>query len=113
MVSYRCKTNTVSNTAFRGFGGPQGMMVIEAIMARRNAGQTGREGEYAVGSTADPIPAPVLLWQRSVHVPGIYDLEVDTSLLTPSECAAAIGRRLADGPPSAFARLAAGAGAAS
>ena len=22
--SYRCKTNTVSNTAFRGFGGPQG-----------------------------------------------------------------------------------------
>jgi len=86
---------------------------IEAIMARRNAGQTGREGEYAVGSTADPIPAPVLLWQRSVHVPGIYDLEVDTSLLTPSECAAAIGRRLADGPPSAFARLAAGAGAAS
>ncbi len=27
--SYRCKTNTVSNTAFRGFGGPQGMMGIE------------------------------------------------------------------------------------
>ena len=25
----RVKTNTVSNTAFRGFGGPQGMMVIE------------------------------------------------------------------------------------
>lgn len=24
-----CKTNTVSNTAFRGFGGPQGMMAIE------------------------------------------------------------------------------------
>ena len=28
-VSYRCKTNTVSNTAFRGFGGPQGMYCIE------------------------------------------------------------------------------------
>jgi xanthine dehydrogenase large subunit len=27
--SFRCKTNTVSNTAFRGFGGPQGMMGIE------------------------------------------------------------------------------------
>ena len=26
---YCCKTNTVSNTAFRGFGGPQGMVVIE------------------------------------------------------------------------------------
>ena len=29
-----CKTNIPSNTAFRGFGGPQGMMVIEAIMQR-------------------------------------------------------------------------------
>ena len=30
--SYRCKTHTQSNTAFRGFGGPQGMFVIETIM---------------------------------------------------------------------------------
>ncbi|MGH7076424.1 MAG: xanthine dehydrogenase molybdopterin binding subunit, partial [Stellaceae bacterium] len=29
IVSHRAKTNTVSNTAFRGFGGPQGMMVTE------------------------------------------------------------------------------------
>jgi xanthine dehydrogenase large subunit len=29
IVSHRCKTNTVSNTAFRGFGGPQGMFAIE------------------------------------------------------------------------------------
>ncbi|QXB45988.1 xanthine dehydrogenase molybdopterin binding subunit [Acinetobacter seifertii] len=28
----RCKTNTVSNTAYRGFGGPQGMFVIENII---------------------------------------------------------------------------------
>ena len=27
-----CKTNTVSNTAFRGFGGPQGMLVIETAI---------------------------------------------------------------------------------
>ncbi|HYS81520.1 MAG TPA: xanthine dehydrogenase molybdopterin binding subunit [Anaeromyxobacteraceae bacterium] len=32
ITSHRCKTNTVSNTAFRGFGGPQGMMAIEAIV---------------------------------------------------------------------------------
>src|SRR5260221_4099122 len=32
IVSHRCKTNTVSNTAFRGFGGPQGMMAIEAVI---------------------------------------------------------------------------------
>ncbi|MFV1852070.1 MAG: xanthine dehydrogenase molybdopterin binding subunit [Thalassospira sp.] len=30
--SYRCKTNLVSNTAFRGFGGPQGMVAIERII---------------------------------------------------------------------------------
>ena len=28
------KTHTVSNTAFRGFGGPQGMLVIEEILGR-------------------------------------------------------------------------------
>ena len=32
IVSHRCKTNTVSNTAFRGFGAPQGMMVIEGAI---------------------------------------------------------------------------------
>ena len=30
--SYRCKTNTQSHTAYRGFGGPQGVIVIEAIL---------------------------------------------------------------------------------
>jgi xanthine dehydrogenase large subunit len=32
IVSHRCKTNTVSNTAFRGFGGPQGMFAIEYVL---------------------------------------------------------------------------------
>jgi len=32
IASYRCKLNTQSHTAFRGFGGPQGVIVIEAIM---------------------------------------------------------------------------------
>ncbi len=30
--SRRCRTNTVSNTAFRGFGAPQGMLVVERVM---------------------------------------------------------------------------------
>ena len=30
--SDRCQTNTVSNTAFRGFGGPQGMLIAEQII---------------------------------------------------------------------------------
>jgi len=29
-----CRTNTTSNTAFRGFGGPQGMAVVENVMER-------------------------------------------------------------------------------
>ena len=32
ILSHRCKTNTVSNTAFRGFGGPQGMFAIESVI---------------------------------------------------------------------------------
>jgi xanthine dehydrogenase large subunit len=32
IASYRCKLNTQSHTAFRGFGGPQGVIVIESIM---------------------------------------------------------------------------------
>lgn len=29
---YLCRTNLPSNTAFRGFGGPQGMFFIESII---------------------------------------------------------------------------------
>ena len=32
ITGYRCKTNRASNTAYRGFGGPQGMVAIENIM---------------------------------------------------------------------------------
>ena len=40
--SRRLKTNTVSNTAFRGFGGPQGMLAIERIIDAV-ASATGRD----------------------------------------------------------------------
>ncbi|WP_372755406.1 molybdopterin cofactor-binding domain-containing protein [Labilibaculum sp.] len=33
-VVYSCKTNLPPNTAFRGFGGPQGMFVIESAIAK-------------------------------------------------------------------------------
>jgi len=32
ITSHRCKTNTASNTAFRGFGGPQGILAIEQVV---------------------------------------------------------------------------------
>lgn len=81
---------------------------IEVIMQRRKADQPGREGMYATGSAENPIPTPVRLWQRRVHDPGIYDLELDTSVLSPEECADAIRRRLQGPPPSAFRQLACG-----
>jgi chloramphenicol 3-O phosphotransferase len=76
---------------------------IEVIMERlRNTGRI-------VGSSANaPIPRSIQLWQREVHIPGIYDLEVDTSVLNPEACAAAIRQQLDHGPvPTAFQRLAA------
>ncbi|MEP7216161.1 MAG: chloramphenicol phosphotransferase [Anaerolineaceae bacterium] len=80
---------------------------IEVIMERRNAGQPGREGMYAVSTPEDPVPAPVRRWQEEVHIPGIYDLEVDTSLLSPLECSQAIREHLESGPsPTAFQQLA-------
>jgi len=40
VTAHSCKTNTSPNTAFRGFGGPQGMFVIEAAIdnAAKNLG---------------------------------------------------------------------------
>lgn len=76
---------------------------LDVIMARRHeTGYNARTDAHA------DVPPPVLRWQGQVHLPGIYDLEVDTSLLAPSECAARIRERLDTGPPpTAFARLAA------
>ena len=76
---------------------------IEVIMQRRRATWGDR---VAAG---DPIPKPVRLWQTAVHQPGIYDLELDTSVLSPEACADAIRQRLHEPPsPSAFERIAAG-----
>ena len=75
---------------------------LDVIMQRRRA--TGWNPDWADG---DPVPAPILRWQTAVHQPGIYDLEVDTSQLSPRSCAAAIRARIDQGPPpSALAQLA-------
>jgi chloramphenicol 3-O phosphotransferase len=75
---------------------------IEQIMERRRA--TG----WAVAGDPDNVPEPVLRWQREVHRPGIYDLEVDTSLQGPAESAALIRDHLDRGAPAhALDRLAA------
>jgi len=75
---------------------------LAVVMDRRRA--TWR----AAAANAGVVPEVVRLWQQAVHVPGIYDLEVDTAVLSAEECAAVIRQRLDNGPPpAAFQRLAA------
>jgi chloramphenicol 3-O phosphotransferase len=79
---------------------------IDEVMRRREATwgrdeRVTRAGE--VWTKGDPIPEPVMRWQEQVHGGWTYDLEVDTSILDPGECAAAIRRRLEEGPGTAFA----------
>lgn len=74
---------------------------IDEIMRRRNADPEGYLG-------GDTVPPPVQRWQDAVHVPGIYDLEVDTGTMTPEACVPLIAEALKSAPkPSAFERLAA------
>jgi chloramphenicol 3-O phosphotransferase len=81
---------------------------IEEIMRRRNAGQAGRATRYEKSTADEPVPATVLRFQDAVHIPGIYDLEVDTSKATAAECAEQIRDQLKAGipKPSAFEKLA-------
>ncbi|MFJ9406642.1 xanthine dehydrogenase molybdopterin binding subunit [Streptomyces sp. NPDC101393] len=79
------KTNKVSNTAFRGFGGPQGMLVIEDIMGRC-APLLGldpmelRERNFYQQGQSTPYGQPVVqherisaVWQEVQHNGGIAD----------------------------------------
>lgn len=75
---------------------------LEVITQRRHATW------HVDNAGGDTVPKAVSLWQQAVHVPGIYDLEVDTSVLSSEDCADTIRQHLENGPPtSAFQRLAA------
>lgn len=75
---------------------------VEVIMARRSQDNSGR---YVSAAPGDPVPEPVLLWEDEVHRHGGYDLEIDTSVLTPAACASVIQQWRRSGA-SAFERLA-------
>src|SRR5690606_37926951 len=73
IVSYRCKTHVQSHTAFRGFGGPQGMIVTEAILA-----------DIARVLGRDPLDV------RKANLYGIeernvthYEMQVEDNILAP------------------------------
>jgi len=75
---------------------------LDVVMERRRA-------TWAAITPADgSVPEPVRRWQQAVHAHGIYDLEVDTSVLSPQRCADSIRERIERGAaPTAFRRLAA------
>lgn len=77
---------------------------IDVILQRR--AESAEENAYVIGSPADPAPLPVRRWQEAVHSPGLYDLEVDTSVLSPMQCAERISELLRQVPqPTAFQDL--------
>jgi xanthine dehydrogenase large subunit len=73
--AYSCRTNLPPNTAFRGFGGPQGMFVIEsaiakaadelgidaAIIQRKNLNKTGDEFPYGQQVVSEAVEC----WEKA------------------------------------------------
>ena len=72
ITSYRCKTNTQSHTAFRGFGGPQGVILIESVM-----------GDIARHLGLDPLEVRM----RNLYGEGRdtthYQMRVEDNILQP------------------------------
>jgi xanthine dehydrogenase large subunit len=84
IASYRCKLNTQSHTAFRGFGGPQGVIVIESIMSdiARHLGLDPLDvrlrnlySDELTSGSADSPPAA----RNTTH----YGMQVEDNILLP------------------------------
>lgn len=67
---------------------------LPEILARRAADPNANGTRYARPMPNQPVPRPVLLWQKAVHQPGQYDLALDTATLSPEDCATQILDRL-------------------
>jgi chloramphenicol 3-O phosphotransferase len=112
---YATPRHTLGDAARRLAGLPAWLVGVrcplDVVMARRDAGAAAGPpgGTYLTSGPDGGVPAPVRRWQEAVHDPGVYDLELDTSVLTPAAAADAVLARIAAGPPpTAFRRLAAG-----
>ena len=70
---------------------------VPVVVERRAADST---GSYSISIES------AQRWEDAVHRPGVYDLEVDTSVLSPEQCASAIRDRLPGPPPTALRRVA-------
>ena len=73
LASHRCKTNTQSHTAFRGFGGPQGMLLIETVM-----------GDVARCLRKDPLDVRLKnLYGTKERNVTPYGMEIEDNILEP------------------------------
>lgn len=73
IASFRCKLNTQSHTAFRGFGGPQGVIVIESIM-----------GDIARHLGLDPMDVRMRnLYELETRNTTHYGMRVEDNILQP------------------------------
>ena len=71
--SYRCKTHKQSHTAFRGFGGPQGMVVTEVIL-----------GDIARTLSLDPLDVRLRnLYGTTERNTTHYGMAVEDNILQP------------------------------
>lgn len=93
-TAYSCKTNLPSNTAFRGFGGPQGMFVIESAInkaaeqlgvpaweiQKRNLLQTGDEFPYGQKVESEAKEC----WKKAEKLYRVKQLEKDVEKFNAS-----------------------------
>ncbi|MBZ2195030.1 chloramphenicol phosphotransferase CPT family protein [Occultella gossypii] len=115
-VGVRCPVDVVRQRRRDTWGGT-GVVGVAGVASGR--GESGAAGSPAAanvtaGTKGTCADDPVTRWERAVHSPGRYDLEVDTSRLTPQECAERIEAHLRTAhartgqdpstppPPSAF-----------
>lgn len=84
-TAYSCRTNLPPNTAFRGFGGPQGMFVIEAAIASvaeslgidasiiqaRNLHKTGDEFPYGQKAVSEAQRC----WDKAIDQYNLTDIQ--------------------------------------
>ncbi len=93
-TAYSCRTNLPPNTAFRGFGGPQGMFVIEAAIAKsaealgiaamdiqqKNLVKTGDEFPYGQKAESEATAC----WQKAKELYEIGKLKNEIAIFNAS-----------------------------
>jgi len=95
VTAYSCRTNLPPNTAFRGFGGPQGMFVIEAAIAhaaealgvdasviqQANLLKTGDEFPYGQKVVSEANAC----WSKAVEIYDADQLKTDITAFNASQ----------------------------